>query len=324
LENLLQSDTLTPGGVDVSLFSVFQGHPMNSKQISVALTFSLFVLTTLVARPAAAQTTSQPEPKRITIYDDVRYRDGDSKSWTLDLAVPENFGDEKRPAFVIIHGGGWRAGTKRDRTFRAFLSEYALKGYVTMSVEYRLTGEAPLPACIEDVKCAIRWLRAHADQYKVDANRIAAYGHSAGAHLVLMLAMTPHLPELEGDGPWKDQSSNINAAIGGSTPTVLGQRFGDASGKWSPLTYVKKDLPPMLLIHGTGDTTVRVETADTFVEKLKETGYEGLTYVKIEGGRHSIAYEQEMDISTKAMNTFLLSALKLRMNGTVVTSAPAN
>jgi acetyl esterase/lipase len=297
---------------------------MSPRPFSVVLMISIVALATLFAANATAQPAANPEPKRITIYDDVRYRDGDSKSWTLDLAVPENFGDEKRPAFVIIHGGGWRAGSKRDRPYRAMLSEYALKGFVTMSVEYRLTGEAPIPACIEDVKCAIRWLRAHADQYKVDTNRIAAYGHSAGAHLVMMLAMTPDVAELEGDGPWKEHSSKITAAIGGSTPTVLGARFGDAAGKYSPLTYVKKDLPPMLLIHGTADTTVRVDTADAFVEKLKEANFVDLTYVKIEGGPHSTAYEQHMDRSMRAMNDFLLSALKIRMNGTVVTSAPAN
>jgi acetyl esterase/lipase len=297
---------------------------MLSRLSTIAPALLIVALYSCFVPPASGQTAPQPEPKRITVYDDVRYRDGNSKSWTLDLAVPENFGDEKRPAFVIIHGGGWRAGSKRDRPYRAMLSEYALKGFVTMSVEYRLTGEAPIPACIEDVKCAIRWLRAHADEYKVDTNRIAAYGHSAGAHLVLMLAMTPDVPELEGDGPWKEHSSKITAAIGGSTPTVLGARFSDAAGKYSPLTYVKKDLPPMLLIHGTADTTVRVDTADTFVEKLKETGFADLTYVKIEGGPHSTAYEQHMDRSMRAMNDFLLQTLDLRMNGTVVTSAPAN
>jgi acetyl esterase/lipase len=285
----------------------------------VALALPIVSFATIFAVSAIAQQTASPEPKRITVYDDVRYREGESKSWTLDLAVPENFGDERRPAFVIVHGGGWRAGSKRDRPYRAMLSEYALKGFVTMSVEYRLTGEAPIPACIEDVKCAIRWLRAHADQYKVDTNRIAAYGHSAGAHLVMMLAMTADVPELEGNGPWKDHSSQITAAIGGSTPTVLGARFGDAAGKYSPLTYVRTELPPMLLIHGTADTTVRVETADAFVEKLKEAGFGDLTYVKIEGGIHSTAYEQHMDRSLRAINEFLLSKLKLQMNGTVVT-----
>jgi acetyl esterase/lipase len=270
---------------------------------------------------AVAQDAAPAEPKRITIYDDLRYREGDSKSWTLDLAMPENFGDERHPALVIIHGGGWRAGTKRDRPYRAMLTEFALKGYVTLSVEYRLTGEAPMPACVEDVKCAVRWLRAHADKYKVDPDRIAAFGHSAGAHLVLMLAMTPDVAELEGDGPWKEHSSRITCVIGGSTPTVLGRRFAEDSEKFSPLTYVKKDLPPMLLIHGVEDTTVRIDTTDAFVEKCKAAGVPDLTYLRVEGASHGVAYEHAMDRSMRAMNEFLERTLQLKRDGTIVTAA---
>jgi len=141
---------------------------------------------------SAAQGAAQPEgvsPKRIVILDDIAYRSGPSSAWRLDLAMPENFGEQTRPALVIVHGGGWNAGDKRDRPYRSMLLDYALKGYVTISVNYRLTREAPLPACIEDVKCAVRWLKAHAKEYRVDTSRIAAYGHSAGAHLVLMLGL---------------------------------------------------------------------------------------------------------------------------------------
>ncbi len=130
----------------------------------IALGLQLSTAQLFSQSPAAKTTTTgavpATEPKRIVVYDDLRYRTGDSKAWTLDLAMPENFGDDRHPVLVIVHGGGWRAGTKRDRPFRAMLTEFALKGYVTMSVEYRLTGEAPFPACIEDCKCAIRWLRA--------------------------------------------------------------------------------------------------------------------------------------------------------------------
>jgi acetyl esterase/lipase len=178
-----------------------------------------------------------------------------------------------------------------------------------------------MPACIEDVKCAVRWLRAHADRYQVDPDRIAAYGHSAGAHLALMLAMTADVAELEGDGPWKEHSSRITSVIGGSTPTTLGQRFGENGPKYAPLTYVKKELPPILLIHGTADTTVRVDTADAFVDKLKETGFEDLTYIKIENGNHGVAYEHSLERSMRAMNEFLERTLKLTRNGTIVTAA---
>ncbi len=126
-----------------------------------------------------------------------------------------------------------------------------------------------------------------------------------------MLAMCPKEAGLEGDGGWDEYSSSITAVIGGSTPTVVNARLGGENAeKYSPLTYVRKDLPPMLLIQGLADTTVRPETVDAFVEKLKATGFDDLTYVKIEGAPHSVAYEQFMDRSMRAINEFLQRTLK--------------
>lgn len=139
----------------------------------------------------------ESELNTITVTKDIRYRDGDSEAWKLDLAMPANFGSKLRPAIVIVHGGGWRAGSKSVDVYQKMMVEYAQKGYVTINVNYRLLDEAPFPACIEDVKTAVRWLRAHADEYQVDPDRIGAYGHSAGAHLALMLAMAPDSAGLE-------------------------------------------------------------------------------------------------------------------------------
>jgi acetyl esterase/lipase len=210
---------------------------------------------------------------------------------------------------VIIHGGGWRAGSKQDRHYRSLLLHYAAKGYVTISVEYRLTGEAPLPACIEDVKCAVRWLRAHADQYHVDPDRIGAYGHSAGAHLAMMLALCPASAGLEGDGGWNEYSSQVTAAAGGSTPTVMRRRFENAE-KYSPITYVSADAPPLLLLHGTEDNTVPVSTADEFVEKLKAAGAQDVNYVRVEGANHGVVYEHYLDRTMRAMDEFFARTLK--------------
>ncbi len=247
--------------------------------------------------------------KRIIVIDDIPYRSGESQSWRLDLAMPENFGGQLHPAIVIIHGGGWRAGSKQDRPYRSMLITYALKGYVTISVDYRFINEAPMPACIEDVKCAVRWLRAHADKYHVDPDRIGAYGHSAGAHLAMMLAMSPESTDTQADAQWNEYSSNITSAVGGSTPTVLPERFGDTE-KYSPLSYVSADVIPLLLIHGTDDRIVSVETADTFVEKLKEAGAPDVTYIRIDGGNHGVAYEHNRDSSEAAMDKFFERTLK--------------
>ena len=259
----------------------------------------------------AQNTTSTltPQTKRLTITDDIPYRAGVSKSWRLDLAMPENFGDSLRPALVIIHGGGWRAGSKQDRAYRSLLLDYAFKGYVTISVEYRFIQEAPFPACIEDVKCAVRWLKAHAKQYRVDTSRIGAYGHSAGAHLALMLAMIPASAGMEGDGGWNEYSSSVTSVAGGSTPTLLPSRFGD-SLKYSPAFYITANLPPILLLHGTDDNVVRVETADAFIEKLKAAGAKDVNYERIQGGNHGVVYESFLDRAMSAMNNFFERTLK--------------
>ena len=120
------------------------------------------------AQPGMSQSTE----KKITVTSDIRYRDGQSQAWLLDLAEPEQLpGGGLRPAIVIVHGGGWAFGSKSDQVYRDLLISYALQGYVTISVEYRFVQEAPLPACIEDVKCAVRWLKAHADKRAVDGCR---------------------------------------------------------------------------------------------------------------------------------------------------------
>jgi acetyl esterase/lipase len=257
------------------------------------------------AEPKVASVATESPTQRILIFDDIAYRSGESKAWRLDLAMLEPTDTRKRPAIVIIHGGGWRAGSKRDRAYRDLLLHFALKDYVTLSVDYRLTGEAPIPACLEDVRCAVRWLRAHADQYQVDPDRIGAYGHSAGAHLALMLAMLPASAGIEGDGGWNEYSSRITAVAGGSSPVRLRTRPNmPEPEKWSPMTYISADVPPILLIQGTEDTVVPVASNDEFVEKLKAAGAKDVTYVRIEGGNHGVAYEFFLDRTQKAMDEF--------------------
>lgn len=269
------------------------------------LVLSIVCLVTLGAAGAAqaAEGPAGVAPKRIVILDDIAYRQGPSQAWRLDLAMPENFGPETRPALVIVHGGGWNAGDKRDRPYRSMLLDYALKGYVVISVNYRLTREAPFPACIEDCKCAVRWLKAHAEEYRVDTDRIVAYGHSAGAHLVLMLGLAGPEAGLEGDGGWNDYSSSITAVVGGSAPTELPARFGDPD-KYSPISYVTKDALPILLIQGTADPIVRKETTDRFVEKMKTVGAKDIRYEVIEGAVHDVAYNNYLGRTDEVMTRF--------------------
>jgi dienelactone hydrolase len=189
------------------------------------------------------------------------------------------------------------------------MTDYAKKGYVTVNIDYRLTGESPFPACIEDVKCAVRWLRAHAEEYNIDPARIGAYGHSAGAHLALMLAMVPKSAGLEGDGGWDEHSSLVGAVVGGSPPTELGRDVPMAKKEWWPIGYISGDHPPMLLVQGGADRVVRPELTEDFIGKMKAVGAD-IEYLKIEGGGHAVAYAEALEVTDPAIEGFLAKHLK--------------
>lgn len=281
---------------------------MKTKLKNFSIVSLIVLLATLTGNKCFPQNndlSAGKDLKSLKVIDNIPYRQGSSNSWKLDLAMPENFGTKPYPAIVIIHGGGWRAGSKQDNVYRSLLLDYAFQGYVTVSVEYRFDQEAAFPACIEDVKCAVRWLRAHATEYNIDPNRIGAYGHSAGAHLVLMLAMSSENPGLEGDGGWNNFSSKINAVVGGSTPTQIGpQRANWNKPEWWPIGYISKNTVPMLLIQGIKDPIVKVELVDDFVAKMKAAGARDLEYIRIEGGDHDVAYSDSLTITKPAMDNF--------------------
>lgn len=273
----------------------------------------LFIMTLILSFQSCESQNSdnvsppKTSPNTITVTKDIAYRKGNSNAWKLDLAMPANFGGELRPAIVLIHGGGWAAGSKSDVVFQKMMVDYAKKGYVTMSVEYRFTGEAPFPACIEDVKCAVRWLRANAKDLRVDPNRIGAYGHSAGAHLALMLAMTPKNTELDGDSEWKEYSSAVAIAAAGSPPTELGTDIPMANPIWWPIGYIGANHPPMFLIQGTADNLVLPERTRDFVTKMKASGAD-IKYLEVDGG-HGIAYDQKLEIIVPAIESFFAEHL---------------
>jgi acetyl esterase/lipase len=145
-----------------------------------------------IVRHAAAQARHEM-PDSIALHHDLRYREGKSEAWKLDLAYPKGQGTKPRPALVVIHGGGWIEGDKSSFTSLKYwapgnIIDFAKLGFVAATINYRLSREAPFPAALEDCKCAVRWLRAHAEEYHIDVNHIGAYGNSAGGHLALLSA----------------------------------------------------------------------------------------------------------------------------------------
>jgi acetyl esterase/lipase len=154
---------------------------------------------------------------------DLEYAGAGNRALLLDLHLPDG-APRPYPLVLYIHGGAWREGTKAHPRALRFLSE----GYAVASVEYRLSQEAIFPAQIHDCKAAVRWLRANAGDFGLDAGRIAAWGESAGAHLASLLGTSAGVAELE----------------------------GDLVARANPITYVTAGTPPFLLMHGTRDRVV--------------------------------------------------------------------
>jgi acetyl esterase/lipase len=249
-------------------------------------------------------------PEGVTWLPDLAYRDGDP-AWRLDLAMPTERNGAPRPAIVVVHGGGWQGGDKRAAGgWWKYPLDFAAAGYVAVSVNYRLVPQARFPACLEDVRTAVRWLRAHAAEYHVDPARIGAYGNSAGAHLVALAALTADQAVSDGDAPWQQFPSTLQAVVAAATPTDLAvwrdsepvpepvrallgaanATAGDIAAlarPASPIAHVRADAPPLLLFHGTADTTVPYEQATRFIAALRQAGARHVDLVTYEGAGHN-------------------------------------
>jgi len=268
--------------------------PFRHSQLTVLLGFLVFAISCCGTGRLCAQDDSQgPQPPEGVTYDrDIEYGKGGGEPLHLDLARPAQR-DKPAPCIVVIHGGGWAAGNKSHHTDLIF--QLASRGYVAATVQYRFAPDHPFPAQVEDVKCAVRYLRAHADEYGIDAKRIGAMGFSAGAHLSMMLGSMGADDGLEGEGGWPDQSSKVQAVVSFAGPTdlaaddlpppalgpVKGLLGGSASEKpdlaekASPLTYASEGDAPMLLLHGTKDNIVPYSQAVKMAEALTEAGVPG-------------------------------------------------
>ena len=176
------------------------------------------VIAALRSGKVALANVAVPMPESVEAIADIEYGRVGERSLTLDLYRPKQI-DKPVPALVFIHGGGWEKGKKND--YRFYCIRYAQRGYVVATISYRLTGEAPFPAAVNDAKCAIRWLRANAEQYGADPEKIGVLGGSAGGHLSMMVGYSSDVLELEGDGGHEDVSSRVQAVVKLYGPTAL-------------------------------------------------------------------------------------------------------
>jgi acetyl esterase/lipase len=247
-------------------------------------------------------------PDNVVLEADIEYGRAGDRSLKLDLFRPKDQRDQVLPLVVAIHGGGWEAGNKES--FHWLAGSLANTGkYVGVSVGYRLTGEAIWPAQIHDCKAAIRWVRANADKYKIDPQRIDVSGHSAGGHLVALLGTSGDVKELEGDGGHPGYSNRVSCVVDLCGPSdflhFLEQRgsggrgsviklFGgppadhqEAALAASPVTWASADDPPFLIFHGTEDKTVPFAQSESLAEALTKAGA-SVTFVRVEGVGHGL------------------------------------
>jgi len=241
-----------------------------------------------------------------------------SPSQKLDIYYPDE-GDGPFPVIVYIHGGAFAIGDKRDIYVLNFLKSIE-HGYVLVSVNYRLSGEAIFPAGIQDVKAAIRWVRANSTQYQLDGNRIAVCGCSSGANYAAMVCLTDRVTEFDDLSLGNPEyPCNVQAAVEWFGPTdflkmdeqleengygpgehgkvdspesrYLGAKISDVPLKVelaNPMTYVHKDMPPLLIQHGRLDASVPVQQSMIFVEKLEKYVSPGrFEFDIIEGAGHA-------------------------------------
>ena len=280
---------------------------MRRRHAWLAVTIAAAVLGAAIAQPVMAG-RRPTEVANAAIQRDLVYKRVNGAVLTLDLYCPEKVSGPL-PVIVWIHPGGWNRGRKERCPAVTLVQD----GYAVASIDYRLTTTAPFPAQIEDCKAAVRWLRANASTYHLDPDHIGVWGHSAGGHLAALLGTSGGVRELEGTGDNMSYSSRVQAVCVVSGPGDLLQLYRAATGPSgteinpkvkpalealigvpveenktkamaaSPITYVSKDDPPFLIIHGEIDSTVPVSQAESFAAALKAAGVE--TTLEIAPGR---------------------------------------
>ena len=194
-----------------------------------------------------------------------------------DIAYPVDGAD--LPAMIYVHGGRWRGGTRVNNAGLQ-VAQWAGMGFFAMTVDYRLVGASPAPAAYQDVQTAIRWVHAHAGEYRIDPDRIYLIGNSSGGHLVALAATLGEGP-YERVGGWEDARSDVRAVISAAGPYELNTlSWGDlwtpvegdareARRLASPIHHIGPGTKPILVVHSDDDRSVPIDQAVEMAAALK-------------------------------------------------------
>jgi len=302
---------------------------------------TLACLTTCVAVALAQPSTTRESrlPEGATAHRDLAYVSGGHDRQKLDLYLPKD--RTNLPLIINIHGGAFKMGSKEQ----GVPLEYLAQGYAIASINYRLSQHANFPAQIEDCKAAVRWLRAHAAAYRIDPQRFAAWGNSAGAHLSAMLGTTGDTKEFD-VGANLDQSSGVQAVVDYFGPTdflqmdahrlpngqthdpadspeslLIGgaiQENKDKAARANPITYVTPADPPFLICHGDQDPLVPHHQSELLEAALKRAGVP-VTFHTVKGAGHGRFNDPKVGELTRE---FLAKHLK-REEPTLAVPTPA-
>lgn len=289
-----------------------------------------------VIPPAPAVSTAKPftAPKGVIMYEDVNIGIAGDRPLFTSIAVPEVPPASPMPVVVYIHGGGWNHGDRKDALNS--ISAYVTKrGYIGVSLSYRLTSEAAFPAQLQDVKLAIRYLRANAGQYHIDPDRIGVWGTSAGGHLASLLGTTGGLspkdqvtlssgkqvdvPDLSGSGGWEQYSDKVQAVADWYGPADFTSDFANRyssvtalfGGKKAssvpelaqlamPGTYASKDTPPFWIRHGDKDETIPYTNSEKLVQQLTAAGAPVVDFKLVPGQGHGFKDEASEQANKEA------------------------
>jgi len=282
------------------------------KLASITIAMVCFMLTpdpSLHSQELTPARVARPLPSGVKQIADCKYVDQGHPRHRLDLYLPE-ITNVRLPVILWVHGGGWITGDKAGGP----ATQFATRGFAVASMNYRYSQQATFPAQVHDCKAAVRWLRANAETYSLDAEHIGAWGASAGGHLVAMLGLTAGNQQLEGDLGNAHQSSAVQAVVDWFGPTdflTLGPREtrtqflgGDAvehpdkGNAASPMRFISPKAVPFFIAHGDQDPLVDYSQSSTFAAALEQAGVE-TTFVTVLGGKHGGAKFSRPDEITR-------------------------